>query len=247
MSLIEPWFGLTLISVFTYGISDGLYKQFLDESITVSRFCVYGIPLTFIIYGGFGWYWHLTEEHPPLFTPEGFDFMFYGMLSTAFASAAWILTFEAIVHGPVSIVGPISACYPAVTAVIVIIDARYVHLLDEILFSWQYLGVALVILGCMGIAYEPSSPTEKPSRKIFGIPIWFYQAALAAILWGIGGFMDRWVYELPDASEANFLIYGGIIDLIAIGGYGIIRARLKDEWHFSVKEGTWALLGPFCR
>jgi drug/metabolite transporter (DMT)-like permease len=114
--------------------------------------------------------------------------------------------------------------------------------LDEILLPVQYLGVVLVILGCVGIAYEPSTPTEKPARRFFGMPIWFFQAILAAILWGIGGFMDRWVYELPDASEANFLVYGGIIDLLAIGGYGIIRARLKDEWDFSVKEGAWAFV-----
>jgi drug/metabolite transporter (DMT)-like permease len=112
--------------------------------------------------------------------------------------------------------------------------------LDEILFSWQYVGVAVVIIGCMGIAYEPSSPTEKPSRKIFGIPVWFYQSAIAAVLWGIGGFMDRWVYELPNASEANFLIYGGIGDVIYLGGYGLIRARLKGEWNFSFKEFGWA-------
>jgi uncharacterized membrane protein len=241
MSLIEPWFALTMVAVFGYGISDGLYKQFLED-ISVARFCVYGIPLTFLVYGGIGWYLRLTGDHPPLFAPEGFQFMFYVMLSTVFASMAWILSFEAIVHGPVSIVGPVSAGYPAVTAALVIIDARYIHLLDEILLPVQYLGVVLVILGCVGIAYEPSSPTEKPSRKFFGIPIWFFQAILAALLWGMGGFMDRWVYELPDASEANFLLYGVIIKLFAIGGYGIIRARRKDEWDFSVKEGAWAAL-----
>ena len=240
MFFTEPWFGITLIAVFTYGISDGVYKQFLDESISVARFCAYGAITTIIFYGGFAWYWHLTEEQPPLFAPEGLEFMFYGMLSSALETTAWILTFEAIVRGPLSIVGPISAAYPAVTAVIVILDARYVHLLDEILLPWQYLGVAVVILGCMGIAYEPSSPTEKPSRKFFGIPLWFYQSALAAVLWGIGGFMDRWVYELPDSSEANFLVYAGILDVIYLGGYGLIRARLKGEWDFSVKEFAWA-------
>ncbi|UCF81610.1 MAG: EamA family transporter, partial [Acidobacteriota bacterium] len=240
MLLFEPWFGLSLIAVFSYGISDGVYKQFLDESISVSRFCAYGAITTILFYGGFAWYWHLTEDHPMPFALHDLEFMLYGTLSSTLETTAWILTFEAIVHGPVSIVGPISAAYPAVTAVIVILDARYIHLLDEILFPWQYVGVAVVILGCMGIAYEPSSPTEKPSRKILGIPIWFYQSALAAILWGIGGFMDRWVYELPNASEANFLIYGGIGDVIYLGGYGLIRARVKKEWDFSFKEFGWA-------
>jgi drug/metabolite transporter (DMT)-like permease len=113
--------------------------------------------------------------------------------------------------------------------------------LGEILIPAQYIGVALVIAGCIGIAYEPSDPSEpkKALRRVLGMPLWFVQAILAAVLWGITGTMDKWVYELPNASEANFTLFGIFADVITIGVYGVI---LEREWKFPVKEGAWAAL-----
>jgi drug/metabolite transporter (DMT)-like permease len=235
MFLSEPWFALTIIAVFGYGISDGLYKQFLDENLTVSRFCLYSVPITIVVYG----YSFLFYEHAPPFAPEGYQFMIYVTLAATIENAAWILAFEALVSGPISIVAPVCAAYPAMTAVLVLIDARFIHLLDEVLAPAQYLGVVLVVLGCMGIAYEPSTPTEKPARRFLGIPIWVIECVLAAILWGIGGFMDGWVYELPNASEANFAFFAGINTAIVLLLYGLIRER---EWKFPIKEWSRAVI-----
>ena len=62
---------------------------------------------------------------------------------------AWIFYYQSIVHGPISIVGTLSAAYPALT----LIFAR--AFLDEVLGASQFAGVVAVIIGCLALAYTP--------------------------------------------------------------------------------------------
>ncbi|UCF80565.1 MAG: DMT family transporter [Acidobacteriota bacterium] len=227
------WLGPTLVAFLLYGISGGLFKQALDD-IPVSRFCLYTVVVDAVVYMSFFLYWHKTGSHPPPFAPEGLQFFFWAMVSGLLEGIAGILYYESLSGGPVSIVGTVSAAYPVATAVLAFI------FLGELLIPTQYIGAALVVAGCIGIAYEPSDPDQKTStRRALGMPLWFVYAILAALLWGIGGAMNRWVYELPNASEANFALYGIFADVLTIGVYG---ALLEREWKFPVKEGAWAAL-----
>lgn len=60
----------------------------------------------------------------------------------------WILYYKSIVHGPIAIVGTLSAAYPALT---VLFAALF---LGKVLTPWQYLGVALVLAACLGLAWS---------------------------------------------------------------------------------------------
>jgi drug/metabolite transporter (DMT)-like permease len=222
--LSEHWLELSLAAVFFYGISDGLYKQFLEE-ISVPRFCLYSVPVTAVVYMSY----FLTQEHPPPFAPEGREFFYYAMLSGTLEGIAGVLSFEAMASGPVSIIGPVTAAYPAVTVILAF------FFLQELLIPAQYMGIALVVVACLAIAYEPSTPTGKAARRFLGMPLWFVQAILAAMLWGIGGAMDSWVYSLPNANEANFMLFGVFTEVLTTGLYGLF---LERKWIFSIKE--WA-------
>jgi drug/metabolite transporter (DMT)-like permease len=223
------WVGPTFTALFLYGIAGGLFKQVLGD-IPVARFCLYTVVVDGVIYMSY----YLTHDHPPPFAPEGLRFFYWAMVAGVLEGIASILYYESLSGGPVSVIGTVSAAYPIVTAMLAF------FFLGELLIPTQYVGVALVIIGCIGIAYEPSDPDQKTSaRQVLGMPLWFLQSILAALLWGIGGAMDRWVYELPNASEANFVLFGIFANVLTVGLYGLL---LEREWKFPVKEWAWATL-----
>jgi drug/metabolite transporter (DMT)-like permease len=223
------WLVLTLITVFLYGIAEGLCKQFIGD-IPPSRFCLYSMPIAAVVYMSF----FLTHDHPPPFALEGRQFLFYAMLASLLEGISVILYFEALAGGPVSIVGPITAAAPAVTAV------SALFILEEVLTPAQYVGVVLVIAGCIGMAHGHTDPPPTGERSGESGPgkkatsrLWFLQAVLATCGWGMGATLTKYAYQLPRASEANFMLFWAIIAAILLGGYGLLRER---EWSFSARE-----------
>jgi len=67
----------------------------------------------------------------------------------------WIMYFQSIIAGPITIVGTLSAAYPALTIV-------FAHwFLGETLSPLQYGAVALVIGGCIGLATSRRIPRTR--------------------------------------------------------------------------------------
>ena len=76
-------------------------------------------------------------------------------------------------HGPLGIVGTLSAAYPALT----VLFAR-VFLVEQ-LAPVQYLAVTLVIGGCLGLSHTPSAgDSQVTSRR------WIPLSSLALVCWG---------------------------------------------------------------
>jgi hypothetical protein len=99
-----------------------------------------------------------------------------GIFAYILDGAAWILYFESIVAGPITIVGTLSAAYPALT----VLFARF--FLNETLLPLQYFGVAAVIIGCLLLSYSPETEHGKKILKR-----WVPLAAIALVVWGISG------------------------------------------------------------
>ena len=212
------WLTPSLLTLFLYGIGQGLIKKWIAE-VPPARFCLYFVVAKTIVNLGFFW----TQEHPPLLAPEGHSFMVAGIVAYLMDGAGWILYFLSIVHGPITIVGTLSAAYPALT----VLFARI--FLGELLSAWQYLGVGLVIGGCLGLSYAPPEPGSQPSSKR-----WIAFAAAALVLWGAAQTIVKYAYELPQASEANLSIFNTIGGVLTLGVYGWLRGRLgthsMGEW-----------------
>jgi uncharacterized membrane protein len=233
------WLLPTLSAFFLYGFGQGYAKMYIAD-MKPPRFCLYFIAVKAVLtLGVFLWASYMSAEgNPSPFNAEGRQFLFCGLLAGALDAAGWVLYFESLLGGPVSIVGTVSAAYPVVTAVL----ARI--FLAEHLSSIQYMGVILVIAGCIGIAYEPStptgglstgrdksSPTEKAKRRFMGMPLWFIEAVLADFCWGSGATMQDYFYMLPRAdevtSESNLMLYMMLSGVLVLGGYGWIRDEQK--------------------
>jgi drug/metabolite transporter (DMT)-like permease len=203
------WLGPTLGAMFAWGIAQGLVKKYIGE-VPPARFCLYYAVANALVNLG---YWSVYGE-PGAFAADHRQFATYGLLAYVMDGVAWIFYYQSIVHGPISIVGTLSAAYPALT----VIFARV--FLHENLSTEQYVGVIMVIAGCLGLAYEPPGSSTKTTRAR-----WIPLAGAALLIWGVNGVLIRHAYTFPGASEGNLALFIAIGGLVTLGVYGVIAGR----------------------
>lgn len=212
------WLIPTLASLFLYGIGQGLVKKYISE-VPPARFCLYFVAAKSVLNLSYFALFQKTE----LLSSLGSGFSRTCLLAYVIDGLGWILYFLAIVHGPIAIVGTLSAAYPALT----ILFARF--FLHEQLTVVQYAGVALVIGGCLGLSYAPSGPGSRPTDSRW-IPLSF----VAVVLWGCSSTLLKAAYHMPGADEANVLVFSMLGGMATLGVYGMARGRRgaadRREW-----------------
>jgi drug/metabolite transporter (DMT)-like permease len=212
------WLIPSLASLLLYGLGQGLVKKNISE-VPPARFCLYFVVAKAIL--------NLTYfslfSTAPLLAPEAGLFSEFCILAYLLDGAGWLLYFQAIVHGPIAIVGTLSAAYPALT----VLFARF--FLGEALSALQYAGVVLVIGGCLGLSYAPSPPG---SRQIN--PRWIPLSFIALVLWGTSGTLLKHAYTLPGADEVNVLVFNTVGAAVTLGSYGLLYGlrgeHSRREW-----------------
>jgi drug/metabolite transporter (DMT)-like permease len=212
------WLVPTLVSLFLYGIGQGLVKKYIAE-VPPARFCLYFVVAKAIL--------NLTcfalFRKAEIFTAAAADFDSICMLAYVMDGLGWLLYFQAIVHGPIAIVGTLSAAYPALT----ILFARM--FLHEQLTLLQYAGVALVIGGCLGLSYAPTAAGSRAPD-----PRWIPLSFAAVLLWGCSSTLLKAAYRLPGADEVNVLVFSTLGGMATLGVYGLARglkgAANPREW-----------------
>ena len=212
-----PWLAPTLGALVAWGVAQGLVKKYIGE-VSAARFCLYYAIANAIVNAGF---WALHDAPPP-FAAEGRQFAFWGLLAYALDGLAWIFYYQSITYGPISIVGTLSAAYPALTVVF----AR--SFLGEDLTIAQGAGVAAVLLGCLALAYSPPQGREDMHRR------WMLYAGTALLIWGVSSTLIRYAYRFPEAHEANMALFIAIGGLSTLGIYGVLsgaaRGASRAEW-----------------
>lgn len=203
------WLTPTLIALFLWGLGQGFVKKWISE-VPPARFCLYFVVAKALVNIGY----FLTQPHPAPFAPEGMRFLMAGVFAYILDGLGWILYFESIVAGPITIVGTLSAAYPALT----VLFARI--FLGEQLSTMKYVAVGLVIAGCLGLAYSPPDPNAKTTKKR-----WIPFAASALILWAIAQTIVKWSYGLPQANEANMMLFNTFGSVLTLGVYGFLKGR----------------------
>jgi drug/metabolite transporter (DMT)-like permease len=211
------WLTPSLIALFLYGIGQGLVKKYIAE-VPPARFCLYFVLARAIVNLGF----FLTQDHPSFLAADSREFVLTGVLAYLFDGTGWILYFESIVAGPITIVGTLSAAYPALTVVF----ARI--FLGEQLEGLQYLAVVLVIGGCLGLSYSPGDGNGKITSRRW-IPLSF----LALTCWAAAQTIVKHSYSLPGASEVTLSLCMTIGGTLSLGVYGLLRGRAG---HHSIRE-----------
>ena len=212
-----PWLAPTLGALLAWGLAQGLVKKYIGE-VSAARFCLYYAIANAIVNIAF-WLFH---DSPPAFAAEGREFAFWGLLAYVLDGIAWIFYYQSLTYGPISIVGTLSAAYPALT----VIFAR--SFLGEDLTAMQGLGVAAVLVGCLALAWSPPESKQATSGR------WKLYAGAALVIWGVSGTLIRYAYGFPGAHEANLALFIALGGLMTLGVYGLLkgaaRGATQAEW-----------------
>jgi drug/metabolite transporter (DMT)-like permease len=201
--------------MFAWGIAQGLVKKYIAE-VPPARFCLYYAVANAAVNILF---W-ASQDSPPILADEGRVFLMLGLLAYVLDGIAWIFYYQSIVHGPISIVGTLSATYPALT---VIFANRF---LGETLAPAQLVGVVCVMAGCLGLAWSPRTAGGKQTSAR-----WIPLAGIAVLLWGINGTLVRQAYAYYGdntaniANEANMALLIAVGGLLTLGTYGLLFGR----------------------
>jgi drug/metabolite transporter (DMT)-like permease len=212
------WLTPTLAAMLFWGIAQGLVKKYIGD-VPPARFCLYyalanaAVNVTF---------W-AVQDAPPPFAAEYREFAALGLLAYAMDGIGWIFYYQSIVHGPISIVGTLSAAYPAIS----VLCARL--FLDETLSPAQYAGVGAVIGGCLALAWAPPAARAEPTRRR-----WMAYAGTAVAIWGVNATIIRYAYSFPGADEANMALFIAIGGLATLGIYGWLFGR-----HGATSRAEW--------
>ena len=217
------WLTPALCALFLYGIGQGLVKKYISD-VAPARFCLFFVFAKAIV----NLWFFLSNDHPPPFSPESREFMWAGILAYTLDGIGWILYFKSIVWGPITIVGTLSAAYPATTVLFAWV------FLGETLSSVQYFAVALVILGCVGLSYSPPGSENKVTKKA-----WILYASGALLIWGAAQTLVKYSYTLPHASEVNLALFNTFGGLLTLGVYGFLYGRIQVVQTFRDRTHEW--------
>lgn len=231
---MSVWLPVTLAAMVLWGLAQGLVKRYIGE-VPPARFCLYYAAANAAVNVGF-WAW---QDPPPAFAPESQAFALWGILAYVLDGIGWILYYQSIVYGPISIVGTLSAAYPALT----VIFAR--AFLGEVLGARPLAGVVAVIAGCLALAYSPPEARGKPTRRR-----WMLLAGAALLIWGVNGTLIKYAYLQPGAHEANMALFIAIGGVSTLGVYGLVAGRGlahdRREWLHSFGPMATMAVGSLC-
>ncbi len=223
------WLTPAMFALLLYGLGQGLVKKYIGE-VSPARFCLYFVLAKAIV----NLSWFFTHEHPSLLSADGRAFLELGVLAYIIDGTGWILYFESIIAGPITIVGTLSAAYPALTVVF----ARI--FLGEELAATQYAAVLLVIGGCLGLSYSPPDAAAKVLNRR-----WIPLAFLALTCWATSNTMVKHAYSFAEASEVNLMVCNTLGGVLSLGLYGLLRGRkgahsVREYVHSFVPMGMMA-------
>jgi drug/metabolite transporter (DMT)-like permease len=202
------WLTPALLALLLYGLGQGFVKMWIGE-VAPARFCLYFACARALVMGCY----FFANPHAPLLAGQGGQLLAIGVLAYLLDGAGWIMYFQSIIAGPITIVGTLSAAYPAITIV-------FAHwFLGETLSPLQYVAVTLVIGGCIGLTYQPGNAANKVTGRA-----WIAFAFLALVLWGGAQTIVKYDYVLG-ATDTNMALYSAMGALLTLGLYGLWKGR----------------------
>lgn len=237
--MIPDWVPFLAATVLFYGLAQALTKQFMANLTAAAFIVLYVLVKAFINAGAF-----VTLGTKPLLDPVATQFIQYAIVGNVINGFAWLFFYKALESGKVSLVGSVTAGYPALTVLLAL------AFLGEKLAWYQGLGVALVIGSGVLVAMGPSEPgpdgpagpaaapevAATHAEGLAGAHVatsptapdnrWLVYSMLVFVGWGVFSYFIKAAFMQAGGDTYTFFVWnalGALLVLLPYGLYGIIR------------------------
>ena len=206
-NMMDASIALALCSLALYGTTQVIAKAAvgaLDATRMVAINFVVSIPIfaflfvcTHVLWSGY---------------LDSLEYVLYGLIGASTARGGFYIYLEALERGTVSVVGSVTAAYPAITVLLA------VTMLGEHLSVVRGLGIAIIVSSMVALSLTHGKSTERAgfSRSSLALSI------ATMLIWGVGavfikmaldglpliGYLGLYVFVLPPIAFA-FLRYKG--------------------------------------
>jgi transporter family protein len=240
MTAFPDWVPFLAATVLFYGLAQALTKQFM-ANLTAAAFIVLYVVVKAVINAGA----FVTLGTAPLLDAAAGTFIAYAIVGNLINAFAWLFFYKALESGKVSLVGSVTAGYPALTVILALM------FLGEKLAWYQGVGVALVIGSGVLVALGPSEPgpdgpagpaaaPEVAATHAEGTPVpthvatsptapanrWLVYSLLVFVGWGVFSAFIKAAFNAPGAETYTFFVWnalGALVVLLPYGLYGVIK------------------------
>jgi transporter family protein len=204
---MEFWFFLALVPVFFWGVAAALAKV-STQRLGIARVAF----LISVIEGAMYFAGYLSFRTSVAVSAES---VAIGLASAFVGMVAYVCFYESMIEGQVTILGTISAAYPAISIVGALL------LLSERLTTYEALGLVSIMFGILTLSYErtPNSPHKIPRRSLTF-------ALLAFLLWGFWGLTAK--IALSDIGPGNVFGCYVLSSLIIPTIYCVLRSKRQE-------------------
>ncbi len=181
--MLDPSILLALTALTVYGLTQVLSKYTLrsvNATTMVALNVVVSIPiylifLVFVLLSG-----GLASYHT--------EYVLYGLIGASTARGGYYIFMEALEKGAVTMVGSVTASYPAITAVLA------VTVLGETLAAINALGIAIIIASMVALSWSHGTSDRKSGFSRISLLL----SLTTMLIWGIGAvFIKKALSELP--------------------------------------------------
>lgn len=191
--MFPPSTAFALIALVIYGSTQVIAKAAVmpasAPSMVAMNFVV-SLPVYLFLFCSALMLWGQYAEH--------LLYVVYGLIGASTARGGYYIYLEALERGAVSIVGSITAAFPALTALLA------VTVLGESLAPVNAAGIALIIGGMAVLSYTHQAPAGRGQRSRSSLVL----SVMTFLVWGVGGIFIKLALEgLPLIAYLGLYVF----------------------------------------
>jgi len=212
---------LALASLSIYGFTQVIAKAVvknLDVTTMVALNFLISLPIYIFLLGCAVLFWGEYVDH--------LEYVLYGFIGASTARAGYYIYLEALERGAVSMVGSITAAFPAVTAILA------VTLLGEDITLLNAVGITVIIASMVALSFSHGRAEGGGSFSRISLML----SLITFLLWGVGGIFIKLALDgLPQVAYLG--LYPFVLPPIALAYLRhkkATRAILLPRWTLPV-------------
>lgn len=216
--MIEASIALALVSLLVYGITQVIAKAAVGSlkatSMVAVNFVV-SVPIYLFLFVSALFLWGEYLDH--------LQYVFYGLIGASSARGGYYIYLEALERGNVSMVGSITAAFPAITAVLAVI------FLGERPGAAAVVGISLIILSMIALSLSQGQSEGTSSFSRLSLIL-----SLATLLiWGVGSVFIKLALDgLPLIAYLGLYVF--VLPTVA---FGYLRHK-RASWSVMIPKWT---------